>query len=157
VCYWLVISAPFTVRISKSCGKEFGSSHCLKLIMFSFSVRIMVSVKVEQCVNVKFFEKLVKSATETYDLLKIVYGDECLCGTVWYCIVCLVLYGTAVSVWYCMVLQCLSGTVWYCSISLVLYGTAVSVSYSMVLQCLSGTVWYCSVCIVLYGTAVSVW
>jgi hypothetical protein len=34
----------------------------------------MLSVNVEQRVNVKFREKLGKSATETYDLLKKVYG-----------------------------------------------------------------------------------
>jgi len=33
---------------------------------------------VELCVKVKFCVKLGKSATETYDLLKKVYGDECL-------------------------------------------------------------------------------
>ena len=43
-----------------------------------FSVRIMLSVNVEQRVSVKFWVKLGKSATETYDLLKKVYGDECL-------------------------------------------------------------------------------
>jgi len=41
----------------------------------------MLSVNVEQCVNVKFCVKLGKSATETYDLLKKVYGDECLSHT----------------------------------------------------------------------------
>jgi len=41
----------------------------------------MLSVNVEQCVNVKFCVKLGKSATETYDLLKKVYGDECLSCT----------------------------------------------------------------------------
>ena len=41
----------------------------------------MLSVKVEQCVNVKFCLKLGKSTTETYDLLKKVYGDECLSRT----------------------------------------------------------------------------
>jgi hypothetical protein len=30
---------------------------------------------------VKSFEKLGKSATEKYDLLKKVYGDDCLSGT----------------------------------------------------------------------------
>jgi len=35
----------------------------------------MLSVNVEQCVNVKFCVKLTKYATETYDLLKKVYGD----------------------------------------------------------------------------------
>ena len=40
-----------------------------------FSVGIMLSVHVEQRVNVKFCMKLGKSATETYDLLKKVYGD----------------------------------------------------------------------------------
>ena len=44
--------------------------------MFLFSVGNMLSVNVEQRVNVKFCVKLGKSATETYDLLKKVYGDE---------------------------------------------------------------------------------
>jgi len=35
----------------------------------------------EQCVNVKFCVKLGKSTTETYILLKKVYGDECLYHT----------------------------------------------------------------------------
>jgi len=35
----------------------------------------------EQCVTVKFRVKLGKSATETYDLWKKVYGDECLSHT----------------------------------------------------------------------------
>jgi transposase len=41
----------------------------------------------EQRVNVKFCLKLGKSATETCDLLKIVYGDQCLSRTqvyVWF-------------------------------------------------------------------------
>ena len=37
----------------------------------------MLSVNVEQHINVKFCVKLRKSSTETYDLLKKVYGDEC--------------------------------------------------------------------------------
>ena len=41
----------------------------------------MLSVNVEQRVNVKFCVKLGKSATEMYDLLKKVYGDECLSRT----------------------------------------------------------------------------
>jgi hypothetical protein len=41
----------------------------------------MLSVNVEQRVNVKFCVKLGKSATETYDLLKKVYGYECLSRT----------------------------------------------------------------------------
>jgi len=41
----------------------------------------MLSVNVEQRVNVIFCVKLGKSATETYDLLKKVYGDECLSCT----------------------------------------------------------------------------
>jgi hypothetical protein len=41
----------------------------------------MLSVNVEQCINVKFCVKLGKSTIETYDLLKIVYGDECLSRT----------------------------------------------------------------------------
>ena len=58
--------------------RQFGSSLCLKWIVFLFSVGIMLSVNVEQLVNVKFCVKLGKAATETYDLLKKVYGDECL-------------------------------------------------------------------------------
>ena len=77
VWYWLVVSPPFTVTISRSCGKQFGSSLCLKWIMFLFSVGIMLRVNVEQHVNVKFWVTLGKSATETYNLLKKVYGDEC--------------------------------------------------------------------------------
>jgi hypothetical protein len=41
----------------------------------------MLSVNVEQRVNVRFCVELGKSATETYDLLKKVYGDECLSRT----------------------------------------------------------------------------
>jgi len=41
----------------------------------------MLCVNVEQRVNVKFCVKLGKCATETYDLLKKVYGDECLSHT----------------------------------------------------------------------------
>jgi len=41
----------------------------------------MLSVNVEQSVNVKFCVKLGKSATEMYDFLKKVYGDECLSHT----------------------------------------------------------------------------
>ena len=49
--------------------------------MFLFSVRNMLSVNVEQRVDVKFCVKLGKSAIETYDLMKKVYGDECLSRT----------------------------------------------------------------------------
>jgi hypothetical protein len=41
----------------------------------------MLSVKVEQHVNVKFFAKLGKFATETCSLLMEVYGDECISRT----------------------------------------------------------------------------
>jgi len=41
----------------------------------------MLSVNVEQRVNVKFCVQLGKSATETYDLLKKVYSDKCLSCT----------------------------------------------------------------------------
>ena len=41
----------------------------------------MLSVNVEQRVNVKLCVKLVKSATETYDLLNKIYGDDCLSRT----------------------------------------------------------------------------
>ena len=79
--YWIVLSPPFTVTISRSCDKQLGSSLCLKWIMFLFSAGIMFSVNVEQRVNVKSCVKLGKSATETYDMLKNVYGDECLSRT----------------------------------------------------------------------------
>ena len=65
VWYWLVLSPPFTVTISRSCGKQFGCSLCLKWIVFLFSVGFMLSVNVEQSVNVKFCVKLGNSATET--------------------------------------------------------------------------------------------
>jgi hypothetical protein len=45
------------------------------------SIGIILSVKVEQRVNVKFLAKLGKSATEIYSLLMEVYGDECLSRT----------------------------------------------------------------------------
>jgi len=73
--YWLVLSPPHMVTISRSCGKQFGSSLCLKWIVFLFSVGIMLSVNVKQCINVKFCVVFGKSATETYGLLKKVYGD----------------------------------------------------------------------------------
>jgi len=38
----------------------------------------MLSVNMEQRVHMKFCVKLGKSTTETYDLLKKIYGDECL-------------------------------------------------------------------------------
>jgi len=41
----------------------------------------VLSVNVKQRVNVQFCVELGKSATETYDLLKKVYGDECLSRT----------------------------------------------------------------------------
>jgi hypothetical protein len=41
----------------------------------------VLSVDVEQRVNVKFLAKLGKFATETYSLLVEVYGDECLSRT----------------------------------------------------------------------------
>ena len=41
----------------------------------------MLSVNVEQSVNIKFLTKLGKSATETYNLLTEVYGDQCLSRT----------------------------------------------------------------------------
>jgi hypothetical protein len=47
----------------------------------SYSCSLMFSVNVEQRINVKICVKLGKSATETYDLLKKVYGDECLSRT----------------------------------------------------------------------------
>ena len=69
------------VTISKSCSKLFGSSFCLKWIMFLLSVGIILSVNVQQRVNVKFCVKLGKSIIETYNLLKKIYGDECLSHT----------------------------------------------------------------------------
>jgi hypothetical protein len=44
--------------------------------MYLSSTGIMLSVKVEQSVKVKFLAKLGKSATETYTLLMEVYCDE---------------------------------------------------------------------------------
>ena len=41
----------------------------------------MLSANVEQYVNIKFLTKLGKSATETYNLLTEVYGDQCLSRT----------------------------------------------------------------------------
>ena len=41
----------------------------------------MLSVNVEQHINVKFCVKFGKSATETYNLFKKVYGDKCLSCT----------------------------------------------------------------------------
>jgi len=38
----------------------------------------MLSVTIEQRIVVKFHMKLGKTATETYNLLKKVYGNECL-------------------------------------------------------------------------------
>ncbi|EGI69179.1 FLJ37770-like protein [Acromyrmex echinatior] len=38
----------------------------------------MISVTIEQRIVVKFHVKLGKTATETYNLLKEVYGHECL-------------------------------------------------------------------------------
>lgn len=42
---------------------------------------LCLSAKVEQRVNIKFLTKLGKSATETYNLLAEVYGDQCLSRT----------------------------------------------------------------------------
>ena len=41
----------------------------------------MLTVNMEQHVNMKFCVKLGKSATEMHNLLKKVYGDECLSCT----------------------------------------------------------------------------
>ena len=41
----------------------------------------MLSVNMEQCINVKFCMKLGKPAKEKHSLLKKVYGDECLSST----------------------------------------------------------------------------
>ena len=41
----------------------------------------MLNANVEQRVNIKFLIKLGKSATETYNLLTEVYGDQCLSRT----------------------------------------------------------------------------
>ena len=70
VWYWLVLSPPLTVTISRSCDKQFGSSLCLKWIVFLFPVGIVLNVNLEQHVNVKFSVKLGISATETYDFLR---------------------------------------------------------------------------------------
>jgi len=60
VWYWLGLSPPFTVTISRSCNKQFGSGLCLKRIVFLFSVGIMWSANVEQRIDVKFCVKLGK-------------------------------------------------------------------------------------------------
>src|SRR5215469_14097070 len=133
-----MLSPPFTVTISRSCGKQFGSSLCWKWIVFLFSVGNMLSVKVEQRINVKFCVKLGKTTTETYDLLKKVYGDECLSGTEVYGDECLSgteVYGD----------ECLSGTEVYgdeCLSGTEVYGD----------ECLSGTEVYGDEC--LSGTEV---
>jgi hypothetical protein len=44
-------------------------------------VLLCYHVNVEQHVHVKFCERIGNSATETYDLLNKVYGDECLSRT----------------------------------------------------------------------------
>ena len=48
----------------------------MKWIVFLISVRILLSVIMEQHVNAIFCVKLGKSTTEMHDLLKNVYGDE---------------------------------------------------------------------------------
>ena len=53
VWYWLVLSTPFTVTISRSCGNQFGSSLCLKWIVFLFSVGITLSVNVNKVLIVR--------------------------------------------------------------------------------------------------------
>ena len=47
----------------------------------------MLDKKIEQRVNLKFLCKLGKSASESYETLQSVYGDDCLCRTTvfeWY-------------------------------------------------------------------------
>jgi hypothetical protein len=51
------------------------------MIVFLFSVGNLLSVNVKTRASVKFCVKLGKSATQTYDLLNKIYGDECLTGT----------------------------------------------------------------------------
>ena len=41
----------------------------------------MLSANVEQRVNIKFLTKLGKSATDSYNMLTEVYGDQCLSRT----------------------------------------------------------------------------
>jgi hypothetical protein len=41
----------------------------------------MLSVNVEQRVNVKFYVRIRKSTTEKYNMLNNVYGEECLSRT----------------------------------------------------------------------------
>ena len=41
----------------------------------------MLSANLEPRVNIKFFTKLGESATETYNLLAEVYGEQCLSRT----------------------------------------------------------------------------
>jgi hypothetical protein len=56
---------------SKAIWPKCGSSLCLKRTVYMSSIGIMLGVKVEQRVNVKFLVKLGKSATETYSLLMV--------------------------------------------------------------------------------------
>ena len=53
----------------------------MKWIVFLISVRILLSVIMEQHVNAIFCVKLGKSTTEMYNLLKKVYGDDSLSPT----------------------------------------------------------------------------
>jgi hypothetical protein len=44
--------------------------------MFLLLVRKMTNTKIEQRTNIKFFAKLRKTATKTYQLLREVYGED---------------------------------------------------------------------------------
>lgn len=45
------------------------------------SAAIMISLKIEQRINLKFLVKLKKSPTECFQLLKEVFGDNCMSRT----------------------------------------------------------------------------
>jgi len=80
-CVVLACALPSIHGYNFKVVQQFGSSLCLKWIMFLFSFGIILSVNVEQCVNLKFCVKLGKSVTETYNLLKKVYGNDSLSRT----------------------------------------------------------------------------
>jgi hypothetical protein len=46
--------------------------------VFLLLVRKMTDTKIEQRTNIKFLAKLKKTATETYQLLREIYGEDTL-------------------------------------------------------------------------------
>ena len=56
-CVVLACAPPSIQGYNFKVMQQFGSSLCLKWIVFLFSVRNKLSVKVQQCINVKFVEE----------------------------------------------------------------------------------------------------